>query len=171
MNVLNKKNISRPGADFLFEYNHHRGQGGLNYVTFFDKLKRNPNYLDSSLKTIERRTKMKASRIPLLMMTLFLSFFLIDQEALADYRNYCQWGWGMHPGMMGWGWVGLLFMLVFWVLIVVLIILLIRRLLSPGTARMAGPPQEDSALEILKKRYARGEIDKEEFEAKKKDLS
>jgi putative membrane protein len=112
---------------------------------------------------------MKLSGIVLKTSIFLMVVFLVAKEALADYRNYC--GWGMHPGMMGWGWVGLLFMLVFWGLIVVLIILLIRRLLSPGTTKMASPLQEDSALEILKKRYARGEINKEEFEAKKKDLT
>lgn len=109
---------------------------------------------------------MKQSGIFLKSMIFLMGFFLIAKEALADYRNYC--GWGMYPGMMGWGWV---FMLVFWVLIVVLIILLIRRLLSSGSTPITAPPQEDSALEILKKRYARGEINKEEFESKKKDLA
>lgn len=100
---------------------------------------------------------------------LVLSF---GHEALADYRPYGNWGWG--PGMMGWGgmgWFGPLFMIIFWGVIIVFFVLLIRSLLSSNRSRTAGPNQEDSALEILKKRYARGEIDKEEFEAKKKDLS
>jgi putative membrane protein len=114
---------------------------------------------------------MKLSRILLEPFMVLISVFLVAKEALADYRNYCGWGWGMHPGMMGWGWVGILFMLIFWILVVVLIILLIRRLISPSTTQKASSPMEDSALEILKKRYARGEINKEEFEAKKKDLT
>jgi putative membrane protein len=40
-----------------------------------------------------------------------------------------------------------------------------------STGEPGGPAQGESALEILKKRYARGEINKEEFEQKKKDLS
>ena len=112
---------------------------------------------------------MKLSGIFLKTMIFFMGFFLVAKDALAQYRNYCPWGMG--PGMMGWGWFGPLFMLVFWVLIVVLIILLVRRLVSAGHPNVTGPPQENSALEILKKRYARGEINKEEFEDKKKDLS
>jgi putative membrane protein len=110
---------------------------------------------------------MKPAKKLLVMMTFFISFFPVAKEALADYRNYCQWGMGY--GMMGG--FGFLFVIIFWILIVVLIVLLIRRLLSSGPTRISGPLQEDSALEILKKRYARGEINKEEFEAKKKDLS
>lgn len=105
------------------------------------------------------------------MLILFISIFLFQKEALAQYRDYSCWGMG--PGMMGWagmGWFGPLFMVLFWILIVVLIVLLIRWLLSASHAKPQSPPPEDAALEILKKRYARGEINKEEFEVKKKDL-
>ena len=80
-------------------------------------------------------------------------------------------GWG--PGSMGWGmmgWFGPIMMLVFWAVIIIAVIFLIRRLMASSRGVNA-PRTEDSALEILKKRYARGEIKKEEFEQMKKDLS
>ncbi len=115
-----------------------------------------------------------AKKIPKLLI-LVISFILFQKEALAQYNNYRGYGgWGMGPGMMGWGnmgWFGPIFMVIFWVLLIVLIVLLIRWLLSAGHAGNRDHVGGESALEILKKRYARGEIDKEEFEAKKKDLS
>jgi putative membrane protein len=82
------------------------------------------------------------------------------------------WGnYGTGPGMMwgggGMGWFGGIFMIIFWGLVIVGLIMLIRWLaMTPKSTRT-----EESALDILKRRYARGEINKEEFEAKKKDLS
>jgi putative membrane protein len=46
---------------------------------------------------------------------------------------------------------------------------LVKWVLGQATTRQREPP-EDSALDILKKRYTRGEINKEEYEEKKKDL-
>ncbi|MFQ5741481.1 MAG: SHOCT domain-containing protein [Acidobacteriota bacterium] len=77
------------------------------------------------------------------------------------------WGgqgwWGLGYGPVGW-----MIMLLFWGLIVVGVVLLLRWLLEQTRPR--GGSSGESALEILKKRYAKGEIDKEEFEAKKRDL-
>jgi putative membrane protein len=64
-----------------------------------------------------------------------------------------------------WGF-GMMFMMVlFWALVVVGIVLLIRWLLGQGKVS-----RSDTAVEILRQRYARGEINKEEFDVKKKDL-
>ncbi len=72
---------------------------------------------------------------------------------------------GMMDGYsMGAGWW--ILGLVFWILVIIGLILLIKYLWEGGAAKR----EPESALEILKKRYARGEISKEEFEEKKKDL-
>lgn len=74
------------------------------------------------------------------------------------------WGY-MHQYNSGWSWFGLLVMLLFLVLLVVGVLGAIR-LLSNGSPR----ERRLDPIDILKERYARGEIDREEFEARKRDL-
>lgn len=75
-------------------------------------------------------------------------------------------------GMFGWGAgaFGMVFMLLFWALLIAGVVLVVKWLVEQGRPGGAPAPGGESALEILKKRYARGEIDRDEFEAKKRDL-
>ena len=59
----------------------------------------------------------------------------------------------------------MLMMLMFWALVITGLVLGIRWLARQG--RREGP---DRALDILRERYARGDINKEEFEARRRDL-
>lgn len=83
--------------------------------------------------------------------------------------------YGDHGWMWGgeWGWdhmiFGGLFMFVFWAAIIVLIVLAFRWLGGTHGTHLVAPPR--TALDILKERYARGDIDKEEFLEKKRHLS
>lgn len=89
------------------------------------------------------------------------------------------WGWGNVPpgnvptGMSGWIWglamgLGMLGMLAFWGAIIVGVALLFRALLG-GT-----PPQErpghETALEMLRRRYAAGEITREQYDEMRRVL-
>jgi putative membrane protein len=73
--------------------------------------------------------------------------------------------WGGGPG---WGLIGFLLMIAFWTLVVVIIVGLLRSGRGP-----AGPPGGSSpgSLRILEERYARGEIDREEFLERRAVLS
>lgn len=57
-------------------------------------------------------------------------------------------------------------MILFWVLVIIGIVLLIRLVI--GGTRPEG--RTETALDILKKRYAKGEISKEEFDERKRDI-
>jgi putative membrane protein len=67
---------------------------------------------------------------------------------------------------MGLGMIG---MALFWILIILATVALVKGMW--GSRVSAGHGQEETALDALKKRYARGEVDKEEFEQKKRDLA
>jgi putative membrane protein len=71
------------------------------------------------------------------------------------------WGYGPHMGFGG------IFMGLFWVAVIIAIVYLVRYFVkTPAGYRGSG----ETAMDILKKRYARGEITKEEFERMKQDL-
>jgi len=70
------------------------------------------------------------------------------------------YGWGMGFGL---GWIS---MVVFWILLILGIVYLVK-MIAGGTKK--GETTE-SSLEILKKRYAKGEISKDEFERIRADL-
>jgi cytochrome c oxidase cbb3-type subunit 2 len=76
----------------------------------------------------------------------------------------------MGDGMMGgWGWgFGMALWWLFWIALLVLVVVAIWRLIERPGGRGGGG--EESPLEILKRRYARGEIDRDEFERRKRDL-
>lgn len=79
------------------------------------------------------------------------------------YHGYDGWGIG---NMMGF-WGGGIMMIAFWVLFVAFIVWIVREIGD----RNSRSRSDSNALEILKERYAKGEIDKKEFEEKKKDLN
>lgn len=104
------------------------------------------------------------------------------------------WWWG--DGRLGaMGWIGMAFMVVVWVLVIAGIVFFVRSLLHgsdrhpaqwgppyygpgaaprPGGEWQGGPSMRSAnpeALRVLEERYAKGEIDREEFLQKRADLT
>lgn len=104
-------------------------------------------------------------------------FFLLPGAAWAQAPSDAErYGWGPH--MMGWGggWYamifGPLFMIFFLAVLVAVVVMLVRWLGGPwqGTYPPHQIPPPRTPLDILKERFARGEIDKAEFEDRRRVL-
>lgn len=109
--------------------------------------------------------------IRILTHTTVLLTMVLGSAAVNAQSPY----YGDHPHMWGnWGWGGMILgpfmMLIFVVAIVVVVLLLVRWLGGPSSTA-ASSPSAKAPIDILKKRFARGEIDKEEFEERKQLLS
>jgi putative membrane protein len=101
-------------------------------------------------------------QIKKLLFTLITSTFILAGCLRGPYYGGMG-GWGH---MMGYWYYGGFMWLVFLIVLGVAVYFLLR------TAKLKGPDSNftESALDILKKRYARGEINKEEHDQKRKDL-
>jgi putative membrane protein len=79
------------------------------------------------------------------------------------------WGWGP-GGYGGYGgalmWIGPVSGVLFVVALILAIVFFVRYLVRQDRGSSSG----DSALEILKRRYAQGDITKQEYEEKRRDL-
>ena len=82
--------------------------------------------------------------------------------------------YGNHPHLGAWGWGGTIFgpimIIVFIAVAVVMVVLLVRWLGGPGHGGALHSPPGKMSLDILKERFANGEIDKEEFEERRRVL-
>lgn len=104
------------------------------------------------------------------MKTFILHFIPFVQAHTRDdsYDNHMMDGYDRFYNMMNGygGFGGGVVTFLFWILVIGGIIYLVRYLVQSTRDTQ----QNKTALDILRERYARGEIDKEEFEKKKRDL-
>ncbi len=90
----------------------------------------------------------------------------------AQAQTYDRSGWG-HGWDWGWGHMlsGGLMMILFWGGIILVIVFAVRAL-GGGSSHSTSPAtSRNKALDIVQERFARGEIDKDEFEERKRLLS
>ena len=114
----------------------------------------------------------KGLRTGLIVGGVVIGILIIVSLIWGSFGGWRTGSWGMMgPGMMGsygFSWFMPIIMIIFWGLVIWGIVALVRYIISSSGNCAAA--HTGSALEILKTRYAQGEISKEGFEEKKKAL-
>lgn len=104
----------------------------------------------------------------ILLVIIFLAFPVV---IFANGNDGDCWGSSfnhmMSFGFTPIGWFGGFFMILFWAAIIFAIVVVVKQV----SVQNKKEKKSKSALDILKERYAKGEIDKEEFDERKKHLS
>lgn len=77
---------------------------------------------------------------------------------IGDYYGGHMFGWGLGGGVM---------MILFWVALIIFIVWIAKEV---NSRNQSNTTHSKSAIDVLKERYAKGEVDKKEFEEKKRDL-
>jgi putative membrane protein len=98
-------------------------------------------------------------------MVSLVSFPILAQQDQEPYYGHHMW----HGGWHGW-FFGPLMMIAVIVVVVVAVVLLVRWLGGPGHGGTSNVHAGKSPLDILKERFAKGEIDKDEFEERRRIL-
>lgn len=101
--------------------------------------------------------------LPLVLAALFLSPLpALAQQGPGRGGSWCPFfSWG-GSGMGGFP------MILVWIILLVVVILGVRW--AMGSRGTSGAVGKESALEVLKRRYAAGEIDRDQFQEMKKEL-
>jgi len=96
-------------------------------------------------------------------------WFLFNYHNSFGYGN-SQWIMPHHMTTLGGGGMGIV-MILFWVAVIAAVVMVVSGIAS-GRRTSSGPdnPKSSDALEILKGRYARGEIDKVQYQSMKREL-
>ena len=110
------------------------------------------------------------------LMSLGISMALIAAGIWFLYNGHYRYGFGgsgwimPHHTMIGGGGMGII-MIIFWVVVIAAVVLAVSGMIS--NRRPSNGREDDislNALEILNQRYARGEIDKHQYNAIRNDL-
>ena len=91
---------------------------------------------------------------------------------LSTYTEGARRMWMDYEGYgMGWHWPGWLGMAFFWLVLVLLVLAMVKYLKGNRRSNAPDGERKPDALVLLEERYARGEIDREEFLKKRDDLN